>query len=697
MGEAPSVRFELLRQLAARYWRPLITLAAGIPAALSVLQKALGLEESTLLPDYVSKINLMYWLIGYAFFVFVIVRFPRISVTATRLILGSPKLPSDLRRIFRGPRPYGSEDVLPGRQGEIDDCWMHIQEETFFILEGESGCGKTSILNAVLLPKADQNFRVISCRIADDPFGKLRSSLLQENYHKPEQAVDENSLAEAITRAAQSNSMNAPHSPESTKPLLLCIDQFEELFVTVKSEMRGRFLTILKEAIEGGKLRLILAIRNDFRDLLFEVCRTVDPKQKALNLGNYYTLQAFSKEQAEAVLGEILKPVHGNDPLMKQQLEDFIGALVLDLLRPPRDQRLFQGDEKTVLPVELQTVGMMIESIGIKHFSVAGLRRLGGKIGLLRAYIEDAKDYAWRKTGIHGNQTLLILRQLISPAQTKWSQTAQSIGEDLGIPSDLVEKVLDAFAEKYLVNPLPIETLGNNLGGLTFSKQYELMHEHLVQILAEAPDPVLQKARDAQERLIFWIGRTKTIFEPDVDRNPGSYLSRISSFLAQPIPLMESLRLWRFSRGRDERRMLRHNLRGFCLRMAPLALFMMIGTFSVYQWYQKTIVFQGWHVKGKITGVSDMRDVRIFPQQLDLFLLPDGTFNINIIARRISANKTVFPLLRIEHPEHFTMVVDLNKSPIIVEQRNKVILLKDTLHLEKITEPPAYKPMSRIQ
>ena len=248
MSETPSVRFQLLRQLAARYWRPLVTLAAGIPAALSVLQKALELEGRLLL-GYESKINVLYWLIGFALFVFVIVRFPKIAVTVTRLILGSPKLPSDLRRIFRGPRPYGSEDVLPGRKGEIDDCWIHIQEERFFMLEGESGCGKTSILNAALLLKADQKFRVISCRIAEDPFGKLRSALLQERYHKSEQAVGENALAEAITKAAQSNSTNVPHSPESVKPILLCIDQFEELFVTVKSEMRGRFLAILKEAL----------------------------------------------------------------------------------------------------------------------------------------------------------------------------------------------------------------------------------------------------------------------------------------------------------------------------------------------------------------------------------------------------------------------------------------------------------------
>jgi hypothetical protein len=101
---------------------------------------------------------------------------------------------------------------------------------------------------------------------------------------------------------------------------------------------------------------------------------------------------------------------------------------VTDLLRPPRDPRLCQDDEKTVLPVELQTVGMMLESVGLQQVSVAGLRRQGGKAGLMRAYIEDAKTYAWHKTGVPPDQTVLILRQRISPAHTKWAQTASAIG-----------------------------------------------------------------------------------------------------------------------------------------------------------------------------------------------------------------------------------------------------------------------------
>ncbi|MDT7542439.1 MAG: hypothetical protein QOE33_2343 [Acidobacteriota bacterium] len=287
---------------------------------------------------------------------------------------------------------------------------------------------------------------------------------------------------------------------------------------------------------------------------------------ETLNIGNYYSLLAFSEEQAKGVLAALLIPLYRDDPLLKQQFEDFSAALVCELLRPPRDKRLCPDDEKSVLPVELQTVGMMMESVGTKSFSVSGLRMKGGKTGLLRDFIEDAKKYVWRKTGVSGDQALLILRQLISPAQTKWSQTAQSISSTLNIPVKQIESVLEAFGEKYLVNRLPGDD-GNNEEKRQTTWKYELMHEHLVQVLIEAPDRTLQKARDAEERLLFWTRRTNLIFTDDRQNQVHTFKSRLTASFAQPIPVIESLMLWRHARAGSERRMLIRNFRGFGTRV----------------------------------------------------------------------------------------------------------------------------------
>ena len=169
MNRSPSERLELLRQLGAKYWRPLLSWTAVISAVVVNGLKALKFKFVTLSPAVTLLIPL-----GVFVIIYVLYRFPRMYVAITRLIAGPPKPLSNLPAIFRGPRPYGRDDVLPARQKDIDDCWLDLKDASFFLLEGESGCGKSSLLNAALLPRAQEAFRVIECRVADDPFIRPR-------------------------------------------------------------------------------------------------------------------------------------------------------------------------------------------------------------------------------------------------------------------------------------------------------------------------------------------------------------------------------------------------------------------------------------------------------------------------------------------------------------------------------------------
>jgi tetratricopeptide (TPR) repeat protein len=540
--------FESLRHLGGKYWQRIVTALTAILACIKIFY-----DISNNSPKVQTAVVL-----AVALFIIIVIRFPSVAIRLTRWILGQPPLLPNPPRIFRGPLPYLDSERLPGRAAEINSCWLLIQRQPFFILEGESGCGKTSILNAALIPLARERFRVVECRIASDPIGKLCAALQQSPYQLVSQADVQPKLGEAMAGAKTTYTTSSDKS-DLTKPLLICIDQFEELFVTVKDTVRSHFLIALKKAIANGETRLVIAVRSDFRDLLLGLCRAADEEQQTLNLGSYYTLPAFSSRQAKAVLNELLEPIHQQDPLRQQQLDDFSTQLVRELLLPPRDRRLCREDEKTVLPVELQTVGLMIESVGIENFSAHGITRLGGKAGLFRAYIEEAKSYVWRKTGVLGDQSLLILRQLISPAQTKWTQTSLAVAKALKLPAAQVESVLKAFAEKFLVNQLPPEDSPDGKRGSTVLR-YELLHEHLVNILVEAPEPILQRARDAEERLQFWRKRTGKLFSP---RGRGM----LASILIQPIPATEMRRLWRFATDDELKRMLRRNLRGFCFRL----------------------------------------------------------------------------------------------------------------------------------
>ena len=280
--------FKRLRRLFGYYWKPLVTLGGAVPATLKILH-SLGLRV-TEWPERTDPTTQAV-VIGLGIAVLVVIRFPKVAYRITRWVVGPPDPRPDPPRVFIGIRPYQNKDSASflGRKADADACGDLIHQKPFFILEGESGCGKTSLLNVDLLPRARKKYHVFECRCSEDPFGKLRSSLLGKPYKKGRN-YGASALNEAIEAALQKR------GDADQRPILVCIDQFEELFVTVKDEVRHDFVKALKESMEKGKLRLLLAIRNDFIDLLIAACHDVDPEEKALTFHreNYYLLRTLT-------------------------------------------------------------------------------------------------------------------------------------------------------------------------------------------------------------------------------------------------------------------------------------------------------------------------------------------------------------------------------------------------------------------
>lgn len=58
---------------------------------------------------------------------------------------------------FKGPQPYSFKDSIPGRQKEIDDLYDYINHCTLTLLYSKSGVGKTSILQAGIVPELEKS------------------------------------------------------------------------------------------------------------------------------------------------------------------------------------------------------------------------------------------------------------------------------------------------------------------------------------------------------------------------------------------------------------------------------------------------------------------------------------------------------------------------------------------------------------
>ena len=114
------------------------------------------------------------------------------------------------------------------------------------------------------------------------------------------------------------------------------------------------------------------------------------------------------------------------------------------------------------------------------------------------------------------------------PAGTirKWEQSVTATTAEVGLSAEQVDHVLEAFAERFLVRRLPSEQPGPGEEG-TPSRRYELMHEHLVQLLEESPPEGAPALRNAEARLRSRRERTRNRFRtPKRHRSPtGIFVS----------------------------------------------------------------------------------------------------------------------------------------------------------------------------
>ena len=134
------------------------------------------------------------------------------------------------RKALKALRPFGFEDadifVRLQREQNLWECLDAITDLAFRfgILCGDSGCGKTSFLQAGLWPallKQTTPYQCVYVKFTDhDPLDTLRQALA-EKFQLPH---DMAATAEVLTLL---ESVAPPGSP----PLVLLFDQFEQFFV----------------------------------------------------------------------------------------------------------------------------------------------------------------------------------------------------------------------------------------------------------------------------------------------------------------------------------------------------------------------------------------------------------------------------------------------------------------------------------
>ncbi len=170
---------------------------------------------------------------------------------------------------FVGPRPLGPNDRLYGREREIAELGYRLHAERVVLLHSPSGAGKSSLIQAGLLPELRSSFDVCGpTRVNEEPVDARAN-----RYVASAIAGFEEGLPEAIRRPPADLAGHTVASYFAVRPRqrslpdrLLVFDQFEEILTVdpLATTAKEEFFDQLGELLRDRQVWALLVLREDY-------------------------------------------------------------------------------------------------------------------------------------------------------------------------------------------------------------------------------------------------------------------------------------------------------------------------------------------------------------------------------------------------------------------------------------------------
>jgi WD40 repeat protein len=215
---------------------------------------------------------------------------------------------------FPGIRSYEihEDELFFGRELQVSELIEKLSRTRFLAIVGSSGCGKSSIIKAGLVPALLKNksahfsttWKLSIFRPADDPIGKLAGSLATGDMEAETIAAELRSGKEGLVNVLHTLDNQAEQSR------LIIIDQFEELFRFKNSRTSSHtvietaaFIDLILTAIGHTEVPvyIVLSMRTDFLD----ECTEFRGLSEMINLGYYLVPRMNNEERRLAVTGPV--------------------------------------------------------------------------------------------------------------------------------------------------------------------------------------------------------------------------------------------------------------------------------------------------------------------------------------------------------------------------------------------------------
>ncbi len=382
--------------------------------------------------------------------------------------MGAPATAHYTGRIYPGLRPFETEDALLffGRDKQVDELLRRLEDTRFLGVVGLSGCGKSSLVRAGLLPAlqrghltgAGSEWRVAMMRPGGDPLGRLARVLDQTLGNRDDRLATLRSGSRGLMDAAS-------QGRQADENLLLVVDQFEEIprfqdSGHIKAAGAAEFVELLLAATRDYepvyRIYVVITLRSDY----LGECARYEGLPEALNESQYLVPRMTREQLPEAIEG----------PAALGGVE-LSGGLLKELLDKTDDD----PDQLLVLQHLLMRMWDIREHDGV-HSRVgrAQYEKVGGWDDALNSHA----DKAWKDLGDQQELGKRIFQRLTERRQAgrevRRPAAVLELASVAEVTPDAVKQVVEHFREEgcnFLTSPD---------AKLTDDSVIEISHESLI-------------------------------------------------------------------------------------------------------------------------------------------------------------------------------------------------------------------------
>ncbi len=389
---------------------------------------------------------------------------------------------------YVGPRPYERDDPAPffGRDHEADELLSLIISYRELLFYAQSGTGKTSLLNARVIPLLEQErFEVLPvARVQGVPPQDLETAEIHNLYifntlmSWSNDAADYGRLAH-MTLAEFLKQRKRPTDTEGqTCPRALIFDQFEELFAFYSDRWRDRkgFFEQVRDALEEDRrLRVIFSMREDYIAQLDPFASIMPEKMRTR-----FRLERLRRETAlAAITGPLRSTKRSFAPGVAEKLVEDLQKTRVETVTGETVEEIGEFVEPVQLQVVCQNLWQELPP-GVTQVTEEHLMAFGSVDRPLAKFYETAINAAATQTGIHESELRQWCEQrlIISPPGIR-SIVHRGVKLTEGIPNE----ALDILEDRHLIRS----------EWRTGARWYELTHDRFV-------DPILASNKRWREQ-----------------------------------------------------------------------------------------------------------------------------------------------------------------------------------------------------